>query len=573
METAIWEETPCDADTVKELVAATGLPRPACAVLAARGQTSAAAVDRWLQPRLSALSDPLDLPDMLPAVERLAQAVTRRERVLVYGDYDVDGITSTALLVTVLRELGTTAIPFLPHRVDDGYGLGIEPLERALAEHDPHCIVTVDCGTGSVAAVERAQQAGVDVVVTDHHQIGAELAPARAVVNPKRAAAAPRPWSDLAGVGVAFKLAHGLLKTLRLAGQPAANQLDLRPHLDWVALGTIADMVPLQAENRMLARYGLEQLSQTAKAGLVALKSVAGLDGAVTAYHVGFLLGPRLNAAGRLGTAQEALDLLLTEDPAQAARAATCLNEANKERQEVERRIVAAALQWLEKHFDPDRDYGVVVAGDDWHPGVIGIAASRICAQYARPTVVIGIAPDGTARGSARSLAPFDMVAGLRDCSDSLLTFGGHAMAAGLQLDPARIDTFRERFNDTVRARVDRSALRPRQPVDAWVALDEMEWPLWEALERMAPFGLGNTKPVWAVRGVRLLGTPRTVGQNHLKFTVLDGNTQLDAIAFNKADRTVPDGPLDIAFQLNANTYRGRTQLQLVVQDWRLSTL
>ncbi len=568
----IWESVAHDVAVVEALVADMGLPRAACAVLAARGQTTPSAVDRWLQPRLSGLLDPFDLPDMAVAVERLRGAVERQERVLVYGDYDVDGVTSTALMVTVLQALGVTAIPFLPHRVDDGYGLGVEPLERALHAHRPHCVLTVDCGTQSVDAVERARQAGVDVIVTDHHEPGPELAPACAVVNPKRPGGSDEA-RILAGVGVAFKLAHALLKVLRDAGHVAAGQVDLRTHLDWVALGTIADMVPLQGENRVLARYGLRQLTVTRKAGLQALKAVAGLgdQDEVSAYHVGFLLGPRLNAAGRLGTAQAALDLLLTDDLARAKMLATALNEANQDRQQTEARIVAEAQTWMEQHFVADRDYGVVLAGADWHPGVIGIAASRICAQYSRPTVVIGIDEDGCGRGSCRSVAPFDMVAGLQTCADSLIRFGGHTMAAGLQIATEQIETFRQQFNAAVQARVTLDALRPRQKVDAWITLNEADWTLLEILERMDPLGIGNPKPVWAVKGVRLLGAPRRVGKNHLKMSVLGGNTRLDAIAFGLADRPIPDGPLDIAFQLNRNRFRDRETLQMVVQDFRAS--
>lgn len=570
MDAKIWDCLPEEPDLVAALVNDTGLPRPACALLAARGQTTADAIDRWLQPRLSGLLDPLDLPDMTVAVDRLCQAVERKERVVVFGDYDVDGITSTALMVTVLQALGVTAIPFLPHRVDDGYGLGVEPLERALETHQPQCVLTVDCGTQSVEAVERAQQAGVDVIVTDHHEPGERLAPARAVVNPKR----PGGSNDariLAGVGVAFKLAHALLKVLRNAGHGVAQQVDLRAHLDWVALGTIADMVPLQGENRVLARYGLRQLTVTQKPGLQALKAVAGLAAGdeVSAYHVGFLLGPRLNAAGRLGTAQAALDLLLTTDSERAAALADTLNAANQERQQTEARIVAEAQAWMDQNFEPSRDYGVVLASTDWHPGVIGIAASRICAQYARPTVVISVDADGCGRGSCRSVAAFDMVAGLQACADLLVRCGGHAMAAGLQIEEKQIAVFRDRFNAEVKARVTLDDLRPRQTVDAWVTLDEANWTLLETIERMDPFGVGNPKPVWAVRGVRLLGPPRRVGKNHLKMSVLDGNTRLDAIAFGLADRPVPDGSLDIAFQLNRNRYRDRETLQMVVQDFR----
>ena len=572
MQAKRWKTVPFDSDVAGRLSVQTGLPPAVGRLLAARGFTAPDEIDAWLTPRLSALSDPFELPDMMPAVERLLRALDRQERVLVYGDYDVDGVTSTALLVHVLRALGGDAVPFLPHRVDDGYGLALEPLERALDDLTPDCIVTVDCGTGSTAAVERARSAGVDVVVTDHHEPGPVIAPALAVINPKRLPA-PDPRRHLAGVGVAFKLAHGLLKALRGNNDARAAALDLRQHLDWVALGTIADMVELHGENRALARHGLAQLNRTRKAGLLALKKVARIDGPVDAYHVGFLLGPRLNAAGRLGTAETALALLLTDDQDEADRLAGELDRTNRDRQQVEASMLETAVAQLDRRYDPDRDWGVVVAEPGWHPGVIGIVASRLCARYTRPVVVIAVGTDGTGRGSCRSIASFDMVAGLHACSEHLTRFGGHAMAAGLEIEVDQIPAFSRCFNEVVQDRVTLEALRPEQRIDAWIRLDEVNWPLVETLERMAPFGLGNPRPVWAVYGATLLGTPRIVGGHHLKMKVLQGQTQVEAIAFNRADEPIPDGPLDMAFQLARNTFRGRDTIQMTVQDIRPADL
>lgn len=563
-----WLTEPGDAALAQGLASQTGLPLAACQVLVTRGFAEPGAVDAWLQPRLSRLTDPFLLPNMAAAAQRLAAAVQSQETVLVYGDYDVDGVTSTALIIRVLRALGVTAIPFLPHRVDDGYGLALEPVERCVKEHQPHCIVTVDCGTGSVEAVQRAKELGVDVIVTDHHEPGDEVAPAHAVVNPKLGAAED-PLRHLAGVGVAFKLCHAVLKLLRDEGHALAEQLDLRAHLDLVAVGTIADMVPLVEENRVLARYGLIELNRTRKPGLIALREVAGISGPMDAYHIGFLLGPRLNAAGRLGTAQKALDLMLIDDDGHPFAIAEELDAANKERQKLELTMIEQATAAIDAYFDPSQHFALVVGSREWHPGVIGIVASRLVNRYARPTVVIAIDEDGVGRGSCRSVSPFNMVEGLGDCADLLDRFGGHAMAAGLQLAEGQIAALRDRLNTAVSHRVSLEALRPKQRIDAWISLREADWPLIECLEKMAPFGLGNTKPIWGVRGAQLLGEPRVVGQKHLQLGILHDNTSLGAIAFNMADEEIPGGPLDIAFQLDRNSFRGRESIQLKVQAIR----
>ncbi len=563
-----WITAAHDEATAATLATETGYPLPACAVWASRGYASADAIDAFVHPRLSSLSDPFLLPDMDAAVNRLLRAMDHDETVLVYGDYDVDGITSTALMIRFLSALGIRAVPFLPHRLDDGYGLGVEPVERCIKEIAPHCIVSVDCGTNSIEAVKVAQSHGVDVIVTDHHEPEQGLVPVCPVINPKRTPDSE--LSNLAGVGVAFKLCHALLKRLRDQEHPKAT-FDLRSCLDLVALGTIADMVPLSGENRVLAKSGLSELNQTTQAGLSALKEVAGIRDAVTAYHVGFLLGPRLNAAGRLGTAMEALELMMTSDRVRAHELATDLDAANRERQQVESRMIAEAIASIDAWFKPDQHFGVVAAQRDWHPGVAGIVASRVCARYARPSIVIAIDEEGLGRGSCRSIGPFNMLDGLTDCADLLTRFGGHAMAAGLQIEERQVSAFRERFNDAVKARVKQEELVPDQRVDAWISLRDANESLMQCLDCMAPFGLGNTQPIWAVRGARLVGPPKVVGQKHLKMTVLEGNTRLEAIAFGMGHRTLPDGELDIAFQLNRNSFRGRETLQMVVQDIRAS--
>jgi single-stranded-DNA-specific exonuclease len=567
----VWKTKECAEDSVARLIKDQNLYPALARLLVSRGFSDPDSIDRFLNPRLSDLSDPFLLPGMDKAVDRIWQAIDAGQQIVVFGDYDVDGITSTALMIQVLGRLGAKARPFLPHRIDDGYGLAEETLQRCIEELHPQLVITVDCGTGAVASIKRAGRAGVDVVVTDHHEPSGSLAPAIAVVNPKLGL--NENSISLAGVGVAFKVCHALLKNGRKNGRQIAEKVDLRPYLDLVGVGTIVDVVPLKAENRILARYGLDQLNKTKSIGLQALVEVAGIEGHLDAYQVGFLIGPRLNAAGRLGDAQAALELLLTSDPRRARHLAAQLDQSNSERQNIEKQMVEEATRKLDDSFDPNKHFGLVLAQKGWHPGVIGIVASRICQGYRRPTIVIALDETDEARGSCRSIEEFHIVERLTECSDLLIRFGGHAMAAGLDVRVASIEAFREKFNQVAARALEHVDLRPVQKIDAWIDLREADDRLMEGLARMRPFGLGNPTPVWGSRGVRLVGPPRVLKEKHLKMQVADGAEQRDAIAFGHGRREIPAGLIDIAFQLDQNRYNGRESLQLKVQDFRASEL
>lgn len=563
----VWQFIAAQDDEPAELLARElSLPLPIARLLVARGFADLESADRFLNPRLSALGDPFDLPGLNLAADRVWRALDAGERIVVFGDYDVDGITSTALLVQVLRQLGADVQPFLPHRLDEGYGLGLDALNRCIETCHPALIITVDCGTGSVEAVLEAQKRGVDVMVTDHHQPGQHIAPALAVVNPKLGA--DERLHNLAGVGVAFKVCHGIAKQGRALGRTAAAGLDLKPYLDLVALGTIADIVPLVDENRILARHGLSQINQTLNVGLAALIEVVGIHDRVDAYEVGFQLGPRLNAAGRLGDAQRALDLLLGRDASKSTELAVELDRSNRERQRIEAQTLKEALEDLGPRFDPDRDRGLVVGRPGWHPGVVGIVASRLLQRFYRPVAVIALSDEG-GRGSCRSIEGFDMMAGLNACADDLAKFGGHTMAAGLELKPGRLDSFAAAFNQAAAALLKGRDLRPVQRIDAWIGLDEVDNDLISAMDRMRPFGLGNSTPVWAARSVRVVGVPRVVGQGHLKLLLATGGRQIEAMGWGMAGRLLPSGPMDVAFQVKRDRYRGQERLVLHLQDFR----
>ncbi|MFO1491278.1 MAG: single-stranded-DNA-specific exonuclease RecJ [Kiritimatiellia bacterium] len=428
-----WRYLEADGPLVDRLVAALRVPSPIARALVNRSHADEDSASRFLDPRLAGLNDPARLPAMAAAVQRIWKAVHGAETILVFGDYDVDGIASTALLARILRALGGRVASFIPHRIDHGYGLTCGALRQAHERHHPSLLITVDCGTGSVEAVALARELGVDVIVTDHHEPPAEPAPAFALLNPK-AGGSPDD-QILAGVGVAFKLAHALVKQGRSEGHRAALALDLRKYLYLVALGTIADMVPLVGENRILASHGLDQMNRDMPPGIHALCEVSGIREVLTTYHIGFLLGPRINAAGRMDSPETALELLLCDDFHAAMPLAAQLQEANEERKLIEGEIEVQALRQVEESFDPDRVFAIVAASRGWHPGVVGIVASRLVGRFHRPSIVIGIDDAGKGKGSCRSIDGFDLVGHLGELSAMLVRHGGHPMAAGTR-DP-----------------------------------------------------------------------------------------------------------------------------------------
>lgn len=564
----VWRTAPSDTDVADRLSRELEIPRPMAQVLAARGFSCPDEAGRFLDPRLSDLSDPFDMPGVRVAVDRLWIAVDGGERIGIYGDYDADGITGTALLVSVLRSVGGHVTSFLPSRHHDGYGFTPAALERCIAEGEPDLLVTADCGTNAHEAVAQATTAGIDVLVTDHHEISGEPVDAHAIVNPKLGER--EETRHLAGVGVAFKLCHGFVKEGLRRSDPRLAALDLRDWLDIVAIGTVADIVPLLGENRTLVRHGLQRLNATQRPGLRSLMDVAGISGRIDCYHVGFVIGPRINAAGRMDSAEPALELLLTDDVARARELAALLDRRNRERKSTEDAVADEAAGEVDSRFVAERDFGIVVAREGWHLGTVGIVASRLVRRYNRPCVVIGF-EDGEddGRGSCRSVPGLDLMEVLAECADLLDSYGGHKAAAGLHLSKSCLREFGELFNAACATRLKGRDIRPVQTVDAWIGLQEADDRLFHALERMRPFGTGNPGPVWGAKGVCALGPPRVVGKDHLKMTLASGGTDLPAIGFGLGGREVPDGPMDVVFELRENTYRGHRSLQLHLKDLR----
>ena len=546
---------PPDPELTAALVSDLHIPEPLAAILVQRGLAAPDLAKAFLRPDLERLSDPFAWADMPRAVELIANATRSGTPILVHGDYDVDGQCAAALLTRVLSSVGARAHAFVPHRLRDGYDFGPAGLAEA-QRLGAGLVITCDCGITAVEAVREARAAGIEVIVTDHHLPGDELPPASAVLDPRRVDCASAD-KDLCGTGVAFKLAQALVPALGVS-----------PHLplhflDFVALATVADVVPLTGENRILVRHGLKMLAGSRWIGLRALVEAAGLSGRpLKAGHVGFILAPRLNAAGRIGDARDGLRLLLSDNPDEAAALARELETLNARRQELDQRILDEAVELAERVLRPE-DRALVLAADAWHPGVIGIVASRLVERYGRPTFLIGWEGDA-GRGSGRSIAGFDLHAALHRVGHHLEKYGGHRMAAGLTIRRERYEAFRVAFLDVAAQLLGPEDLVPAQRVDLELPLGLVSDELEKLIRYLEPCGPGNPAPVFGVRHARAVGA-RRVGTNHLRFTLDDESGALPAIAFQWAD-AIPDHwlaeRLDVAFRLERDEWQGRVTLQ-----------
>jgi single-stranded-DNA-specific exonuclease len=536
-----------------------------------RGFSEPPAIEDFLQPRLKNLADPFLLPNMAAAVERLLRARERSELLVIFGDYDVDGVTSTALLVEVLRALGWCVEFYLPNRMDEGYGLSADGVENCLKKFLTTLLLAVDCGSTAVETIASLRVRDVDVIVLDHHQVSHPTPAAVALVNPQLGYATEiGNFQELCSAGLAFKLAHALIKRGREINLPGAAEFDLKPLLDLVALGTIADLVPLVGENRILVSTGLEKLSMTRRPGLVALKEVAQCPPTLGAYEVGFQLAPRLNAAGRLETAEEALRLILAPDLKTAMPFAQELDLRNRERQKIERSICDEAIGVVRAKFDAQTDFVIVEGRLLWHIGVVGIVASRVLQQFYRPTFIIG--GEGEAwRGSGRSIAGFDLAAALRECDDLLIKHGGHAMAAGVTIHPDNIDAFRARLNEIARRSLQPEDLQPSLRLDAEVGLKEISLASLAELDRLKPMGQGNPSVQFFVRGMTHSRPVQRMGaeKQHVKMWVTDGTVTHECVWWGAGKAPLPDGKFDLAFTPQTNEFNGRTTVQLKVLDWQ----
>jgi single-stranded-DNA-specific exonuclease len=530
-------------------------------LLLRKGFRCAEEVNSFLRPRLSSLSDPFLLPQMHAAVSRVLTALDRRERIVLFGDYDVDGVTSLALLAEMLAAYGGAPELFLPLRMEEGYGLSPESVERCVGQYRPQLLIAIDCGTSSVKEIADLRKRSVDVVVLDHHEPKSALPSCVAIVNPKTVNS---PFEYLCSVGIVFKLCHALLKTRPLP------EFDLKSKLDLVALGTVADIVPLCGENRVLVQRGAIQIAKTSRIGLRKLMQVAGVRPPILPEDIGYRLGPRLNAAGRLSTAEKSLRLLLTEDDGEATALAAELDHQNRERQEVEKQIFEAAIEKIkEDRLDLVRDAAIVVGARGWHPGVLGIVASRIARRYHRPTIVIGFDENGLGKGSGRSIEGLNLVEALSCCAEGLDKFGGHEMAAGLSLREENLDLFAEGFRKAARELLSDEALQPCVRLDHEVAFTEIDMDFLQWHEMLQPFGNGNPQPLLLAREVEPVAPPRVVNEKHLILRLRQGNRHRRAVYFDGVTNPLPRAPWDIAFRIRADDYEGETLVAMQIEAVR----
>ncbi len=600
MNTGIRWIPPATADgaAVARLVNDAQIAPWAAGILVRRGLSEPDVAARFLKPLLRTLSDPFLLPGMDAAAVRILAAVEKRERIVLYGDYDVDGVTSLTILTRLLRAYGAEVATFLPHRVDEGYGLSADGVARCVEEHRPQLLIAVDCGTTSVTEITRLRETGVDVIVLDHHEPKDELPPAVAIVNPKlgetrnaergtrkeesedgnsdlSALRVPRSAFDyLCSAGIAFKVTHALLKRKQIA------DFDIKDLLDLAAIGTVADVVPLVEENRIFVRAGLDRIAQSRWPGVRALIEVAGLRTPLRAVDIGFGIGPRLNAAGRLDSATAALELLLTDDPGRAQSLARSLDQQNRERRAIEDEVLGKAGAQIIGAYDPAGDAAIVVGDAGWHPGVVGIVASRLQRRYHRPTFVIGFDTSGMGKGSGRSIEGFSLVAALTRCAPLLEKFGGHEMAAGLTMRQENLAAFREAFAQAAREMIALENLQRSLRLDAELHLAEVNLDLLDEHDALQPFGTANHQPVFFTRGVTLAGEPRMMKDKHWSFNFREpganssrSRAQCRAVWWNAAEEVLPPLPWDIAYTVSRNEWNGNVSAQLELRAVRTAAM
>ncbi len=555
-----------DMSLVTHLVEKTSLPSQVIRILVNRQLDTPELIDQFLHPELSSLKDPFTMTGMEKGVERVTQALLENEKTMIYGDYDVDGITATTLLYMVLNKLGAQVDYYLPNRLVEGYGLCIDGIDEA-KERGISLIITVDTGITAVGEIDYARSQGIDVVITDHHEPGVSLPNAQAIINPKQPDCTY--GGELSGVGVAYKLAEALYERL------SQDKTELYEHLDLVAMGTSADIVPLTGENRILTRFGIKQIARTTKPGLKSLAFVSGLMGKeITTGQVVFVLAPRINALGRLGDAREAIRLLSTRDERLASEIARKLDAENQRRKQIDERTLKEALDQMRETVDLEHDRAIVLAAKDWHQGVIGIVASRLVERYHLPTVMIAIA-DGEGKGSARSIPGFHLTEALKECEHLLIRYGGHKHAAGLSIDPENISAFRDKLKEVSGRILTHEDTVPKLTIDLEIELTDITDSFVQAIEEFSPFGPHNMRPVLLTRNCEVVGNPRLVGHNHLKMRVRKGEAVFDVIGFGFGDmvQVISDKGclVDIVYSVEYNTYHDRTYIQIRLRDIKLT--
>ncbi len=559
-----WAIRPTDGDVAPNDELRDSLPLLVRRLLTQRGISDPDAIEKYLRPKLANLSDPFELKEMDAAVARIFQAIDKDEQICIYGDYDVDGVSSVTILYRILQAYNASTNYFIPVRTIEGYGLSEVGISHATEQcsRPPQLFICVDCGTSSVDEVNLLNQRGVDVIILDHHEAGTRGRPAAvAVVNAKLEDNSP--YTYLCSAGVVFKLAHALMKLRRLP------QVDLRQFLDLVAIATVADIVPLVEENRLMTRHGLRVMEQSQHLGLVALNRMVKTRLPLTSSQISFRLGPRLNAAGRMDSPLDALQLLLAEDWKDAVRLARRLDSLNQLRQQEEEKIRDEAIAMLQHHYHPESDEVIVLGSRSWHPGVVGIVASLLMRRYHKPCFIISFDKDGLGKGSGRSVPGISLVQAIHACSDTLISGGGHEMAAGIVMQESQLEGFREAFNNFVKKELGNDKKQPQLLIDAEVDFSELNLELLDSYELLEPFGNANPQPIFLSRNVMLSQAPRRLAGGHMRLVLRQKEVECEVMFFNGSQTQLPDPPWDIAFTIDRNVWKGRVSVNLVLQDIR----
>jgi single-stranded-DNA-specific exonuclease len=567
-----WRHVPLPGERIRALGRGLGVSDTLAELLLRVPVGGIEEAQAFLHPRLSELGDPFRITHLGAAAARVSTAIDRSETIIVFGDYDVDGVTATTLLVSILRRFGLVPEFVVPRRLEEGYGLSRDAIERSLADGRPALFIALDCGTNSVEETAHLRGLGIDVVIIDHHRSRHDIPTDCILVNPHVNGDTEGRVNDLCTVGLVFKLAHGILKLRREAGDARAFDIRLRDYLDLVAMGTVADLVPLMGENRLLAWHGLRILGRTERPGLRSLMEIAGMTWGEEPrpVDVSFRLGPRINASGRLADAAVSVELLLSADEEFCRTASAQLDSFNRERQDIEKLITERAFALIAERFSENS--GIVVFDEGWHPGVVGVVASRLTRSFHRPCIVLGREGD-LAKGSGRGIPGVNLVEVLGACGHLLESFGGHPMAVGVSLRADRVEEFCAAFDAAVRAAPVAGLGKPTIEIAAWIPLDAVRERTLEEVDRLHPFGQQNPEPVFASRGVVFDAPPEVFKDQHFRFQLhtLTGR-RIYGVAWNMSDRIPPVGPpVDIAYQLQWNKFNGRRWLQMDLQDWRLT--
>ena len=568
----IWQEKSFDHD-VASLLEEKGDISPLIAkLLSIRKISSVQDTNNFLNPKLAHLSDPFEIPQMVRAVERIKRAIVNEEPILLIGDYDADGISSVSIIQKVLLELGAHSAYVIPRRIDEGYGLTLKVLDRGLKEKDASLVIALDCGTNSKEEAVFLEKSKIDLIVVDHHKAKDEVSAFPIILNPHLKQEDKFPWYNLCTAGLAFKLAHGLIKSLKIESSPLADKINLKEFLPLCAIGTVADLVPLQHENRIIAKFGLKHLAHNPSEGIKALLNEAKIDRNTypKSEDITFKLAPMINACGRMDDPTVAISLFLENDSNKCRGLAEQMNQYNEQRKFIEAKLTGEAEKQAKTLFADQPAVVATGSGDWWNPGVVGIVAGKLANSLSKPCLVLAKSDNGEYRGSGRGTKGLDLVMALAECKDLLLHWGGHPVAVGLSIKEDNLNNFTKRFISEVSKQIGETPSVPVLEIDSFINQNELEEQLLHEIEKLAPFGQGNPEPILGIQKVRLHGRPRKVGNGHFQFSIHNGIETVSGIAWRMGDNIPPeDKEIDIAIRLQWNLWNQRKRLQMVMESWK----